>query len=79
MRLCCCSRSSCRSSRGTCGYILLCLHVHVVGGLYAGCFPAHRYRGCVCDAQGQMLFHPGDKKRGPRECMMRNQNVTGVC
>jgi len=29
------------------GRILLYLHVHVVGGLHAGCFPAHRCRGCV--------------------------------
>ena len=57
-------RSSCRRSGGAGGGILFSLHVRVVGGLHTGCFPAHR--GCVlCVIPRQMLYHPGDRRRGP--------------
>ena len=49
------------------GYTLLCLHVHVLWGLHAGCSSAHSCRGCLCDdaqGAGADAVTPGDKEGG---------------
>ena len=56
--------------------ILLCLHVHVVGGLPARCSSAPRVV-CVHVMPGGRCCHPIDTKEGPRECMRATKVITG--
>ena len=47
-------KSSCRRSGVSCGGIKFSPHVHVAGGLHAGCFPPHT--GVLCGITGHMLY-----------------------